>query len=414
MDGIRVMAADGAVLPVSVEAVQACATLAHVTQHCTGGTVPVPFSGKVLARFLAALEGGEATVTDDRLPELAVVADYLACEPLLDSLCRRIAATITAEAASTSDLPLQVWGCVAQHVTLQTGCALASARPELAGILQPRLEELAKGVTLAKACMGGHLDVCRWLTETFRLTAEDARANDNYAFRRAAEIGHLAVCQWLAERFHLTAEDARDKDNYAFRRAAQFGHLELCLWLVKTFHLTAQDARANDNWAFGTAAGNGHLDVCQWLVETFHLTEEDARANDNRALRSAAAFGHLAVCQWLTKTFHLTAEDARAIDNGALQGAAASGRLAVCQWLVETFHLTEEDARANDNAAFYWAVQNGHLPVCQWIADTFGVTGRELYGVNYLNRYFCVIHNAEVCEWLSERFGVTLDSFGAD
>jgi predicted 3-demethylubiquinone-9 3-methyltransferase (glyoxalase superfamily) len=86
----------------------------------------------------------------------------------------------------------------------------------------------------------------------------------------------------------------------------------------------------------------------------------------------------------------------------------------MCQWLAETFGLTAEDARAKDNFAFHWAAKQGRLPVCQWIVDTFGVTGRELYGANDLNRYFYVIHNAEVCGWLRERFGITLDYFGAD
>ena len=34
---------------------------------------------------------------------------------------------------------------------------------------------------LAVACSGGRLDVARWLAEKFGLTAEDARANNNYA-----------------------------------------------------------------------------------------------------------------------------------------------------------------------------------------------------------------------------------------
>jgi hypothetical protein len=248
MDVIHVLAADGAVLPVSVECVRLCATLAHVTQHCTGGTVPLPFPGEVLARFFAALESGgkDTTITDDHLAELTVVADYLACEPLVDSLSRRLAAVDPAALVQVH-LPLEVWGCVAQHLTLDAGCALAVSRPELAGVLHPRLEELAKGVTLADACRDGHLYVCRWLTETFRLTAEDARARNNRALESAASDGHLAVCRWLVGTFHLTAEDARADDNYALRCAVAHGHLDVARWLSETFELTAQDARALDH-----------------------------------------------------------------------------------------------------------------------------------------------------------------------
>jgi hypothetical protein len=61
------------------------------------------------------------------------------------------------------------------------------------------------------ACQKGHLDVCRWLTETFHLTADDARADNNWALQvgMSSKTGHLDVCRWLTETFHLTADDAR-------------------------------------------------------------------------------------------------------------------------------------------------------------------------------------------------------------
>jgi len=306
MDAVHVMAADGAIMAVSAECVAACATLAHVTQHCTGGAIPVPFQGELLTRFFAALGEAGTTVPVEHLLELVVVADYLACHALMDSLCRRLAANITSEVVSSADLSLEVWSCVAQHVSLPAGCALALARPELAGVFHPRLQELAKGVRLADACRDGHLAVCQWLTETFHLTAADARADDNLALRWAASNGHLPMCQWLTETFHLTAEDARADGNYALHCAAQNGHLAVCQWLTETFHLTTKDARADCNYALQCAAQNGHLPVCQWMTDRFELTAADARALDNYALRWAANNGHLAVCQWLTETFGIT------------------------------------------------------------------------------------------------------------
>ena len=36
----------------------------------------------------------------------------------------------------------------------------------------------------------------KWLTDEFKLTRVDARAENNYAFRYAADKGHLQVLQW--------------------------------------------------------------------------------------------------------------------------------------------------------------------------------------------------------------------------
>ena len=56
--------------------------------------------------------------------------------------------------------------------------------------------------------------------------------------RRPAARGHLEVAQWLAERFHLTGEDARSEDNGAFREASNGGHHNVVQWLEDHFHLT--------------------------------------------------------------------------------------------------------------------------------------------------------------------------------
>jgi hypothetical protein len=66
------------------------------------------------------------------------------------------------------------------------------------------------------ACENGHLDVAQWLVATFGLTADDARARNNYAFRASCIYGHVNVAQWLVATFGLIVEGACVNDNYAF------------------------------------------------------------------------------------------------------------------------------------------------------------------------------------------------------
>lgn len=70
---------------------------------------------------------------------------------------------------------------------------------------------------------------------------------------------------------HLTADDARAQDNYALRWACEHGHLHVARWLYKTFRLTADDACAHYNYALNEAIYNDHKCVVQWLCTTFGI-----------------------------------------------------------------------------------------------------------------------------------------------
>jgi hypothetical protein len=107
------------------------------------------------------------------------------------------------------------------------------------------------------------------------LTPADARADNNWALRKACAGGHLAAAQWLTERFGLTAADARAWHNEVLWWACRNGHLEVAQWLTERFGLTAADVRAADNEALRWACANGHLDVAQWLTEEFGITQEE-------------------------------------------------------------------------------------------------------------------------------------------
>jgi hypothetical protein len=179
--------------------------------------------------------------------------------------------------------------------------------PDMLRAIDPAHVRQPLQLALASVCLG-HTALAVQLIECHGAAFADADAIRK-AFCQAAVDGHLAVCRWLFETFHLTAEDARTDNNHAFKCAASSGHLDVCQWLTETFDMTAVDARADDNIAFSMAAAHGNLAVCRWLVETFHLTAEDACALNNRAYQWASYWGHWAMGRWLAETFGLTAED---------------------------------------------------------------------------------------------------------
>ena len=59
---------------------------------------------------------------------------------------------------------------------------------------------------------------------TFGLTADDARADENYALY---ENGHLVVVQWLVWEIGLYEVDVRANDSRALRYARDNGHSDI-------------------------------------------------------------------------------------------------------------------------------------------------------------------------------------------
>ena len=190
----------------------------------------------------------------------------------------------------------------------------------------------------------------------------------------AAELGDMTLLKSLKDDFRLTANDARANDNKALITAAENGHVEVLRFFKVEFGLTANDARTEDNDALKMAAYNGHVEVLRFLKDKFDLTANDARAEDNDALRWAAEKGHVEVLRFLKDEFGLTAQDARDYDNDALRSAAANGHLEVLRFLKDDFGLTADDARARNNEALRWATLNGHEKVIEFFEKEWGLS----------------------------------------
>jgi len=55
----------------------------------------------------------------------------------------------------------------------------------------------------------------QWLTEEFKLTAENACAYNNWPLRKICVRGYQVMAQWLVNVFELMVEDVSTEDNWA-------------------------------------------------------------------------------------------------------------------------------------------------------------------------------------------------------
>ena len=87
-------------------------------------------------------------------------------------------------------------------------------------------------------CGDGHLEVAKWIHQTFQISGREALVDYNYAFKVSCENGHLEVAQWLHQTFQITREEGLVYNNFAFRWSCQEGYLRVARFV---YTITRED-----------------------------------------------------------------------------------------------------------------------------------------------------------------------------
>ena len=72
------------------------------------------------------------------------------------------------------------------------------------------------GVALEWSCINGNLELVKYLVDTFKLTEDDVRANDNCAFKCSCSNGHLEVVKYLVNTFDFDSRRCKGRRWYGF------------------------------------------------------------------------------------------------------------------------------------------------------------------------------------------------------
>jgi hypothetical protein len=90
--------------------------------------------------------------------------------------------------------------------------------------------------------------VLQWLVDNYNLMAEDARSDQNAAFRSACDSGNMRAAEWLADRFGLAKSDATAKHNAAAVRATRRYSWATRGWLVTRFQISEAEIDEAVEW----------------------------------------------------------------------------------------------------------------------------------------------------------------------
>ncbi len=222
---------------------------------------------------------------------------------------------------------------------------------------------------LACACRHGHLDVARWVADTY--LGPDGVLTD--AMRGACGGGHLEVAQWVLEvrsgRHEPNAEADIAFAKQALHSACVGGHLGVAQWVVAALWPEQHAALAKfaQQSLLGDVGMTEYLPIYQWLVGV--VGAGGAEISDGMSTHVKVSSG---VAQWIAATYPVAALDGRCVSvllHAACRGGAAD--LAI--------HLVTEHKYFQWDPMFVVvACREGHFATAAALCGTCGLTPAAL------------------------------------
>lgn len=231
--------------------------------------------------------------------------------------------------------------------------ALAGHSHVVQHILHFDWSEINEETALKMACMGGHLDICRWIFKN-KMAFGISKEEISQVIVDAACQGQLRILEWLYKHF---------KFNFP-RRLIQVAidacQIEVIQWLLKTPHINTK--RPKD--IFGDIpALKRRLDILTLLAENFPKLKftQDMEQAELLAGDHAAQKGWSDVLDWL----HGFCKEEIPVSHLAMDFAAKAGHLDVCEWLHEN---TAQGCSVNATSD---ACGHGHIEVVKFLHKNY-------------------------------------------
>ena len=115
--------------------------------------------------------------------------------------------------------------------------------------------------------------------------------------------------KYLVETFALTKDDIRYNDNEALQYACMRGSLENVKFLINHYGLTIDDARFKNCWALCQAVVNEYPEVVQYLTSKFNFTLEDIRSNNDNIMKQAGYNRDVEMVEFFENKFGYSRKD---------------------------------------------------------------------------------------------------------
>lgn len=232
------------------------------------------------------------------------------------------------------------------------------------------------------AVVNNQIDVVRWLRTELKLSTKDAKHNQNYALKKAAQLGYFDMVNCLIQTFKYKKKDVIEGICSPFVQALMQGDIRLATYFHNTFSITLEDLLQQNMKPLATTIFSEQKDALLWLKNTYMLTSNHAKMNNNHILRTLVHINDLENLKLLDNIFTLTTEDVKAENNFVLLTASENGFSSILQYLGEASLLTGDDVRILSNYPLRISAENGHNDNLLVLNTTYGLTTHDAKSEN--------------------------------
>ena len=242
--------------------------------------------------------------------------------------------------------------------------------------------------------MGGHIEVCKFIIETFSKKNPSIDFPITYPLHCAARYGHLEV-------YKLLIENKSDKNPQChsgwtpLHQAASGGHLNNDITEVAMQHHLNMGVNinvVNGALPIDITANYGHLEICKFLMMNIADKNPSNNTNGATALHVAAWSGQLEVYKLVMQSV-VDKNPMNRFGQTPLHLAANAGQLEICRLIIDS---VEDKNPGHRWTPLHEAVYNGHLQVCKLIVENI----HEVIDKDRLISWALLNGHIEVCEFL--------------
>ena len=212
-------------------------------------------------------------------------------------------------------------------------------------------------VCLYNACVGGHLEMAKWIRSIINNDDIIRSPDCKYIFSKVCEDGHFQMAKWLYRTYkHI---DIHSLDDYAFRWSISNGHYKIAKWL---YALDGKiDLHINGDYVFVAACSSGNLRMAKWI---FSLDKNfDLSMANYQCFRSACVNGKLNIVKWLYSLTGKEIFNKISVDN-IFSHVCRLGHLNIARWIIKN---TDIDIKKSKDTAFNGACVKGFSKLSKWL-----------------------------------------------
>ncbi|KAL3873072.1 hypothetical protein ACJMK2_036231 [Sinanodonta woodiana] len=229
---------------------------------------------------------------------------------------------------------------------------------------------------LHRACLGGHLEMSKYLVQTYPTMLRQVNNMKSTPAHHAAESGNIALLSYLID-CGTDPWCRTSQEDTILHRACIGGHLEMSKHLVQTYHTMLHQVNSKNNTPAHYAAHSGNIALLSYLID-FGTDPWCKTSEEDTLLHIACLSGQLEMSKHLVKAYPSMIYEVDNTKRTPAHIVSFNGNIALLSYLIECG--TDPWCKTSqEETLLHMACRGGHIEMSKYLLNTYPTM---LYQVN--------------------------------